>query len=309
MKIYHGQEKLPEIPNPVVTSGTFDGVHLGHRKILYRLREIAAEIGGETVVITFWPHPRHVLNPDDHSLKLLSTFDEKTRLFAEIGIDHLIRIPFTKEFSKLSSEEFIKNILVEKIHTKKLVIGYDHRFGRNREGSFEHLKAHGPEYGFDVEEIPRQDVDHNAVSSTKIREALSAGDVNTAGNYLGRPYSIAGTVVEGDQIGRDLGYPTANLYLSESYKLIPADGIYAVRVEIEQEIYNGMMSIGFRPTLNGTSRTLEVNIFDFDSNIYGKSIRIFFIEKIREEVKFDGLEALKSQMTRDKRDALSILKS
>src|SRR6478609_3594912 len=220
MKIYHGIEDFSRLDYAVVTSGTFDGVHLGHQKILSRLSEIASgQKKGETVVITFWPHPRLVLKPDT-SLKLLNTFEEKAELLKEQGIQHLIRIPFTKEFSQLTSEEFIIKILVETIGTKKLVIGYDHHFGKNREGSFEQLKLNGPKYGFEVEEISRQDVDHIGVSSSKIRIAIETSDLETATHLLGRPYSLNGRVIKGDQIGRIIGFPTANLEIDSNHKLI-----------------------------------------------------------------------------------------
>ena len=215
MKIYHGLEDFVRLENAVVTSGTFDGVHVGHQKILTRLQEVASKIGGESVVITFWPHPRLVLHPHDSSLKLLNTFEEKAERLKAQGVQHLVRIPFTKEFSQLSSEEFITRILVQTIGTKKLVIGHDHHFGKNREGSFEQLKQNASTYGFEVEEIPRQDVDHVGVSSSKIRRALEAGDIETATHFLGNPYSVTGRVVVGDKLGRILGFPTANIEIKQ----------------------------------------------------------------------------------------------
>ena len=307
MKIYHGIEDFTRLPNAVVTSGTFDGVHVGHQKILSRLREAAKRNGGETVVITFWPHPRLVLHPEDTSLKLLNTFEEKAELLKQQGIQHLLRIPFTREFSQLSSEEFITQIIVETIGTKKLIIGYDHHFGKNREGSFEQLKLNAPKYGFEVEEIPRQDVDHVGVSSTKIRKALEEGDIQTATHFLGGPYSISGRVVIGDKLGRILGYPTANLEIDTGYKLVPADGIYAVTVSYNHQKYNGMLYIGNRPTVQGMKRNIEVNIFDFDDDIYGESLTINFHELIRRDTRFGDLEELKKQLHRDKDAALKIL--
>ncbi|MFM7851410.1 MAG: riboflavin biosynthesis protein RibF, partial [Flammeovirgaceae bacterium] len=217
MRIYYNLDDFTRIENAVVTSGTFDGVHLGHQKIVKRLKEIALKNGGETVVITFWPHPRLILKPDDDSLRLLTTFEEKADLLKQQGIQHLLRLTFTKEFSQITSLLFIKNILVDTIGTKKLVIGYDHRFGNNREGSFEQLKVNAPTYGFEVEEIERQDIDHVGVSSSKIRHALENGDVETANHFLGRPYSITGSVVKGDKLGRILGYPTANIELDSRH--------------------------------------------------------------------------------------------
>jgi riboflavin kinase / FMN adenylyltransferase len=309
MKIYHGLDDFTRLKNAVVTSGTFDGVHLGHQKILARLHEIAEKIGGETVVLTFWPHPRLVLHPEDETLKLLNTFEEKAALLKEQGIQHLIRIPFTKEFSQLSSQEFIQKILVDTIGTKKLVIGYDHRFGHNREGSFEQLKLNAPTYGFEVEEIPRQDVDHVGVSSSKVRKALEEGDIDTATHFLGTPYSLSGRVVLGDKLGRTLGYPTANIEIETRYKLIPADGIYAVTVLHEHKLLKGMLYIGNRPTVNGSKRNIEVNIFDFDKDIYGESLTMYFHKLLRGDSKFDDLEGLKQQLAVDKKDTLSALRS
>jgi len=308
MKIYHGIDDFVKLPTAVVTSGTFDGVHLGHRKILMRLKEAAERSQGETVVITFWPHPRLVLHPEDETLKLLNTFEEKAALLKTHGVEHLIRIPFTKEFSQLSSEEFITQILVDRIGTKKLVIGYDHHFGKNREGSFEQLKSNAIRYGFEVEEIPRQDVDHVGVSSTKIRKALEAGDVTVANHFLGTYYQLSGRVVTGDKLGRLLGYPTANIEVDTKYKLIPADGIYAVTIEYEHQQLKGMLYIGNRPTINGIKRNIEVNIFDFDKDIYGDSLTLHFHQLIRGDMKFDDLESLKKQMLADKEATLKILK-
>lgn len=308
MKIYHGIDDFARLDYAVVTSGTFDGVHLGHRKILSRLKEIAEQEKGETVVITFWPHPRLVLHPEDTSLMLLNTFEEKAELLKTEGIQHLVRIPFTKEFSQLTSEEFIYKILVQTINTKKLVIGYDHHFGKNREGSFEQLKVNGPRYGFQVEEIPRQDVDHIGVSSTRIRQALESGDINTATHFLGTPYSITGRVVIGDKLGRVLGYPTANIEVENKNKLIPEDGIYAVTVRHEHRYYKGMLYIGNRPTINGIRRNIEVNIFEFSQDVYGESLTVYFHQRIRGDQKFNDLEELKHQLALDQKDALRILK-
>ena len=307
MKIYHGIDDFVRLNYAVVTSGTFDGVHVGHQKILSRLRETAWKNGGETVVITFWPHPRLVLHPEDTSLKLLNTFEEKAALLKAQGIHHLVRIPFTKEFSQLSSEEFITQIIVNTIGTKKLVIGHDHHFGKNREGSFEQLLADGPKYGFEVEEIPRQDIDHVGVSSTKIRKALEEGDIDTATHFLGNFYSLTGRVVMGDKLGRVLGYPTANIEVDTAYKLIPADGIYAVTVDHANKRYKGMLYIGNRPTVNGVKRNIEVNLFDFAQDIYGESLTVHFHKLIRGDIKFNDLEALKEQLHLDKIAAMKIL--
>jgi riboflavin kinase/FMN adenylyltransferase len=307
MKIYHGIEDFTQLKYAVVTSGTFDGVHVGHQKILGRLLETAAKEGGETVVLTFWPHPRLVLHPEDTSLKLLNTFEEKAELLRAQGIQHLVRIPFTKTFSQLSSEAFITQILVDTIGTKKLIIGHDHHFGKNREGSFEQLKINAPKYGFEVEEIPRQDVDHVGVSSTKIRLALEDGDIETATHFLGNPYSITGRVVVGDKLGRMLGYPTANIEIDTAYKLIPVDAIYAVSVRYGAQRFLGMLYIGNRPTVQGIKRNIEVHIFDFNKDIYGESLTIYFHKLIRRDQKFSDLEELKHQMHRDEAEALEIL--
>ncbi|MEO5602502.1 MAG: bifunctional riboflavin kinase/FAD synthetase [Cyclobacteriaceae bacterium] len=308
MKIYHGIDDFSPLECAVVTSGTFDGVHVGHQKIFSRIREIASRNSGESVVITFWPHPRLVLHPEDDNLKLLNTFEEKADLLKGQGIEHLIRIPFTKEFSQLTSEQFIREILVKTIGTSKLVIGYDHHFGKNREGSFEQLKLNAPKYGFEVEEIPRQEVDHVAVSSTQIRKAIEEGDMATATHFLGRTYSITGRVITGDKIGSTLGFPTANIEIDTHYKLIPMDGIYAVTISYEHQVFGGMLYIGYRPTLQGTKRNIEVNIFDFNSDIYGESLTVHFHRMLRGDQKFISLETLKIQMQRDKGDALQVLK-
>lgn len=307
MKIYEGIENFSQVRNPVVSSGTFDGVHLGHQKILRRIRELADEIDGETVLISFWPHPRMVLYPNEHNLRLLTTFEEKTKLLRNLGIDHLLTIPFTKEFSELSSEQFIKNILIDKIQTRKLVIGYDHRFGKNREGSFEFLKSNIGLYSFDLEEISREDVDNVGISSTKIRKALEEGKVKIANEFLGRDYELNGIIIKGQQLGRSIGFPTANIHIPHDYKLIPCDGAYAVKVEVEGQTHGGMLNIGNRPTVNGSSQTIEVHLFDFDGDLYDKRICVNLKDYLRPEIKFSGLESLQSQLEKDKQDAKRIL--
>ena len=309
MKIHLGTETIKGLQNAVVTSGTFDGVHVGHQKILQRLREVADQNNGQTVLITYWPHPRLVLYPKDHGLRLLSTFPEKATLLERYGIDHLVKIPFTNEFSQLSSEEYIRIILHERIQTKKLIIGYDHRFGKNREGSFDDLVRHSSTFNYEVEEISRQDVDAIGVSSTKIREALDKGLVKTANQYLGRPYSLTGMVVKGNQLGRTIGFPTANISIKEPYKLIPADGIYAVKVCNKYQKRDGMLNIGNRPTVGGTAKTIEAHIFDFQEDIYDQEISIEFIDQIRKEVKFNNLDELKAQLFQDEQAVRSVLKN
>ncbi len=298
MKIYHGLEEFSKLDNAVVTSGTFDGVHVGHQKILQRLIEISKKSQGESVLLTYWPHPRLVLYPEQ-KFQLLSSIEEKAVLLKHWEIEHFVIIPFTKEFSGISSEEFIKNILVDKIGTRKLVIGYNHRFGNHRSGSFEQLKEDGPIYGFEVEEIPKQMVDHVGVSSTKIRDALNQGDIITANEYLGRPYDVTGQVIPGDKIGRTIGFPTANLRIAFDHKLIPADGIYAVTIKFEGNLYKGMLNIGFRPTFNGKIRRIEAHIFDFNREIYDSYLTICFHKQTRKEIKFASVQELHDQLLTD----------
>lgn len=307
MKVYNNLAEFQQVKNAVVTSGTFDGVHLGHQKILNRLQETTKLHQGESVVLTFWPHPRMVVSKDSQNLKLLSTLDEKIALLTENGVHHLVVIPFTRAFSELSSADFIQQILIDKIGTSKLVIGYDHHFGRNREGSFEFLQQNAAVYGFAIEEIPRQEIDHLTVSSTQIRKALLEGNITIASELLGRNYTFSGLVVKGRQLGRTIGYPTANVQVSESYKLIPADGVYAVRVHLHGQSYGGVMSIGFRPTVNGEGRTQEIYIFGFNKDIYGEKMTVELVDFIRPELKFDSLQALVKAIEEDCVAALQLL--
>jgi riboflavin kinase / FMN adenylyltransferase len=307
MIVYKNIHDFKPIKNAVVTSGTFDGVHKGHQKILNRLNEVADGINGESVVITYHPHPRMVIATDSDDLKLLSTIDEKIQLLENQGVKHLIIIPFTREFSELTSSEFINKILVERIGTKKLVIGYDHRFGRNREGGFDYLKENSNQFGFEIEEIPRQEIDHLTISSTKIRNSLIEGNIKIANELLGRMYSFTGLIAKGRQLGRTIGFPTANVQVSEQYKLIPSDGVYAVKVHIRGEEKFGMMNIGMRPTVNGIGRTQEVNIFDFEDDIYGEKMNVELIDFVRKEKKFNGLDELKAQINQDKTTIKTLL--
>ena len=300
MNVYYGIQEFKKLENAVVTSGTFDGVHLGHQKILKRLNEVAELTNGESVVITFYPHPRSVISPDNQIVKLLSTLEEKIELLEKSGVNNLLIVPFTREFSELSSEEFIQKILIDTIGTKTLVIGYDHRFGKNREGGFDYLKLNKEKYGFQIEEISRQDIENVGVSSSKIRKALQEGDVPSADHFLGRNYSLSGVIVKGKQLGRTIGFPTANIQVREIAKLIPLDGVYAVKVYYKDEAFGGMLNIGNRPTVDGTFQTVEVNIFDFDQEIYGEKLTVEFLQKIRNEQKFNGLDELKAQIAKDK---------
>ena len=307
MKVYHSISDFQNVSRPILTTGTFDGVHFGHKIIIDRLKEIAKNQNGETVLLTFSPHPRMVLFPDDHNLQLINTLDEKIKLLEQAGIEHLIIHPFTKAFSRTTSMQFVRDIIVNELNTHKLVIGYNHHFGRNREGSFEHLKEYAPLYGFEVEEISAQLIDDVSISSTKIRNSLLSGDVSKAADYLGYNYPLKGQVIEGQQIGRTLGFPTANLKVLDGSKLIPKDGVYAVHVEVKRQTFKAMMNIGNNPSLISKKHSLEVHIFDFDSDIYDEQIEVRFIKRIREEISFDNLDALKIQLEQDEYTAKAIL--
>ncbi len=288
--------------NPVLTIGTFDGVHLGHRKIISRLHDLAASIDGESVIFTFDPHPRKVVAPSETNLRLLTTLDEKIALFEEAGIDHLIVYPFTPEFAKLTYEEFVEQILVGQIHVKSLVVGYDHKFGKGRQGDFDLLKSCADRLDFQIEKLDVLLVNESNVSSTKIREAIQVGDFETANAYLGYPFTIHGMVVEGQRLGRTIGYPTANIDAMDPDKIIPGYGVYAVRVTVRNQAYTGMLNIGSRPTVNHNAdhRTVEVNLFDFSDDIYGEPVEVVFYHKLREEQKFASLDALKEQLSQDR---------
>jgi riboflavin kinase/FMN adenylyltransferase len=309
MRIIEDLGSLDGLKYPVVTSGTFDGLHLGHRKILDQVTREAKKHNGEGIVITYWPHPRFVLGRDSSDLRLLSTIEERIELIEECGIDYLVKIHFTREFSEYSSDRYIEEILVDGIGAKKLILGYDHRFGKDREGGFEYLMSNKDRYSFELEEIPRQDIDHVGVSSTKIRNALEEGDIQTANEYLGRPYRLSGIVTKGEQIGRKIGYPTANIYVPQEYKLIPGDGVYVVRGKVMDNEFLGMLNIGNRPTVHGRQRTIEVNIFNFDRDIYGLDIQVDFIHKLRDEIRFASLQELKEQLEIDHQNTLKYLEN
>ncbi len=308
MKVHRNLDELPHFNNAVITIGSYDGVHAGHQTIIQRINDTAQRINGESILITFHPHPRLVVRPDDNSLKLLNTIDEKILLLEKYGVDHLIIAPFTKAFSQQSPEEYIEHFLVKNFQPKKIIIGYDHKFGNKRVGNIDLLKQYEGKYGFEVMEIQKQDVDSIVVSSTKIRNALLEGRVKIAAEWLNHPFMISGEVVYGQQLGRELGYPTANIQVKERHKLIPPIGIYAVQVVHNDQQYQGMLYIGNRPTLDGKTISIEVNIFDFDQNIYGQDIRVAFSKHIRADKKFEGLEALKHQLGLDKIATLEALK-
>lgn len=293
----------------MVTIGTFDGVHLGHRKVIARLKEIAREHEGESVIFTFYPHPRLVTAPDETNLRLLTTLNEKKELFAQSGIDHLIVFPFTRAFSELSYTEFVEEILVKKMHTHCLVVGYDHRFGKNREGGFEYLQECAKRFGFEIEKLDALSVEKDHVSSTRIRKALEEGSIEKANRLLGYRFTLHGTVVEGKRMGRIIGFPTANIEASDPHKLIPGYGVYAVEVLISNKRYGGMLNIGSRPTFNknADNRSIEVHIFDFSDDLYHKEITLVFAKKIRDEKKFSGIEALAEQLKKDKVAAIKAL--
>lgn len=283
-----------------MTIGTFDGVHRGHQSILKRLQEIAKQVEGETVMLSFYPHPRMVLYPDDHKVELLSSPEEKAAQLQNAGLDHLVIYPFSHEFSRMPAFDYVRDLLVTGIHAHTVVVGYDHRFGRNREGDHNTLVELSEIFGFKVEEIPAQVIDHNNVSSTKIRAALSRGAVAEANEYLGYHYSISGTVVHGDQLGRTIGYPTANIEPDYALKLIPANGIYAVRVKLNETVFEGVLSIGVRPTINNhNKRSIEVYILNFHQDIYGSKICVELLSYLREEKKFGSIDELKKEIDSD----------
>ncbi len=329
MKIHRNIDELPVFRNAVVTIGTFDGVHQGHRQILNQLKEEAAKIMGETVIITFHPHPRKVLRSDKPRIQLINTIEEKTELLSNEGINHLVIVPFTQEFSKLTAKEYVEDFLVKKFHPHTVIIGYDHHFGQGREGDYRLLEQYEKDGTFKLNEIPEHILNASGVSSTRIRAAILNGKIEEANELLGYPFFFEGLVVEGDKLGRKLGYPTANLKVEEEEKLVAGNGVYAVEVSLElvppanggtgmtsresgvrsQARLKGMMNIGVRPTLGGTRRVIEVNIFDFNQNIYGKRLRVYVKKRLRDEVKFDSLEELKVQLANDKLESLKALDS
>ena len=306
MNVYNNITELPAFKKAVITIGTFDGLHDGHRKIISQLKEVAQNINGTTVVITFFPHPRHVLSNTENKVFILNTLEEKIALLQAEGIENLVIVPFTNEFSSMDAEAYISDFLVNSFHPHTIIIGYDHRFGKNRTGNFELLKKGEKKYGYEVVEITAQQLNDIAISSTKIRQKLSEGDIIAANSLLGYAYFFSGKVVKGDQLGRTIGFPTANLEIAEKEKLIPGNGVYAVDVLIKDIKLKGMMNIGFRPTVGGIIRKIEVNIFDFNEDIYDQNITVFLKTKLRDERKFNGLDELKIQLGNDAKEAMGI---
>ena len=310
MKVFKKLENLPLIPNAVLTIGSFDGVHHGHQKILSQVSELAKKEDGESVVVTFHPHPRHVLSEEKDDFKLITTVEEKAALLAKYGIDNVIVVPFNEDFYNISPQSYIEDFLIDRFHPRCVVVGYDHRFGSRRTGSIEDLRRYETDGVFHLLEIEKQEVEDITVSSTKIRKALTEGQVKKAAHLLGHNFSLSGKVTHGQRIGHKLGYPTANIELAEPNKLIPNYGIYAVKVTHYQREYKGMLYIGDRPTLSDHhNKTIEVNIFDFDQQIYGDQLRIDFIKFLRKDQRFDGLDALKVQLAKDKINAMEALKN
>ena len=305
MQVHTQINNLAVFRNAVVTIGTFDGVHTGHQQIIAQLKEEANAIGGETVIITFHPHPRKVVAHKE--VFVLNTLDEKIELLREKGIDHLVVVPFDERFASQSAKEYVEHFLFEKFHPHTVIIGYDHRFGHGRQGDYHLLEDFGKQLGFLVKEIPEHVLNNITVSSTKIREALLNSDVETANNYLGYDYFFEGLVIEGNKLGRTLGYPTANLQIETPEKLIPGNGVYAVIASVDKSTYKAMMNIGVRPTVDGKKRMIEVNLFDFNQDIYGKTLRVYIKKYLRGEVKFNGLEELKNQLGIDKESTLRVL--
>ncbi|MFN7280240.1 MAG: bifunctional riboflavin kinase/FAD synthetase [bacterium] len=309
MQVHSLSQPLPAFRNAVVTIGTFDGVHRGHRLILDRMRSVAEEVGGETVIITFDPHPRNIVGMRSDPQPLLTTMPERINLLAKIGIDHLVIVPFTPAFAAMDPRDYVQDFLVARFHPHTLIIGYDHRFGRQREGDYHLLESLSETYGFQVRELDAQILRDAAISSTRIREALTEGRPEEATEQLGYPYFFSGLVRHGDKRGRTIGFPTANLKPDDPAKLLPADGVYAVRISLSEadgDAYTktGMMNIGLRPTVDGTRHLAEVNIFDFNEDIYGRVLTVQVISRIREERKFSGLEALQAQLSNDRSTAM-----
>jgi riboflavin kinase/FMN adenylyltransferase len=307
MKVHYSTDQLPAFRNAVITIGTFDGVHCGHQQIINTLKTEAAKVGGESVIITFHPHPRKIVSSAVTGIRLINTLTERIELIEKTGVDHLVVVAFTDYFANQSAEEYISDFLVDKFHPHTIIIGFDHRFGHGRVGNFKLMEEKAAVYNYILKEIPEHVSDAVKVSSSNIRQAILHGQVEEANRWLGYPFFFEGEVVHGDKIGRTIGYPTANLKSTDEEKIVLGDGIYAVYTEVDGIRYKGMMSIGFRPTVNGKRRVVEVNIFDFEKEIYGQLIRVIVIKHLRNEVRFDGLEELKMALHQDKENSLACL--
>lgn len=306
MKLFHSINDFQSTKKTILTLGTFDGVHIGHKKILERITQNTENGKYESLVLTFFPHPRMVLQ-EKSEIKLLNTIVEKTKLLEETGIENLVIHPFNESFSRLTAEEFVDSILVNQFHIQKIIIGHDHRFGRNRTANIDDLIAFGTQYGFEVEQISAQEIQDVSVSSTKIRKALNEGNMDLANDYLGYEYFLSGEVVKGKQLGRTIGFPTANIQIDEEYKLIPKNGVYVVKAIVNEEAVFGMMNIGFNPTVDGQKQTIEVHLFDFDADIYGQKIEVSLLQYLREEQKFGSVDLLKAQLNQDKTNAQAFI--
>jgi riboflavin kinase/FMN adenylyltransferase len=307
MKVHTDIDRLPAFRKAVITIGTFDGVHLGHQKIISQLKAEARKIDGETVIITFHPHPRKVVHAESNPVELINTIEERVELFEAKGVDHLVIVPFTFGFSELTPREYVEKFLAAKFAPAVVIIGYDHRFGKNREGNYKLLEEYSSRGFFNLKEIPGQVINDNTVSSTLIRNSLKEGDIEKANGLLGYDFFFQGEVVKGDQRGRTIGFPTANIAITNSEKIIPGNGVYVVQIDIPETVkrnFNGMMNIGVRPTVDGTRRTIEVNIFDFADEIYGRKVRVYVKKFLRTEQKFSGIDALKQQLEKDRQESI-----
>ena len=308
LKIFNSIKSFNATKPTIVTIGTFDGVHLGHQKIVAQITKNAHALNCESLVLTFFPHPRMVLQ-EGTEMKQLNTLNEKIALLDNLGIDNLVIHPFDKEFSRLTAEEFVKKVLVDVFKIKKIIIGHDHRFGRNRTATIDDLINFGETYGFEVEQISAKEINEVSISSTKIRNALLEGNIELATNYLGYDYSFTGIIIKGKQLGRTIGYPTANITIEEDYKLIPNNGVYIAKSVLNGKTVFGMMNIGSRPTVDGTKQTIEINFFDFKQDLYGQKITISLLHRMRSEQKFESLDALKNQLGKDKKTALAFIEN
>jgi riboflavin kinase / FMN adenylyltransferase len=309
LRVYYDYNTY-SVKNPIITVGVFDGVHKGHQEIIGRLNKLAQNYRGESVVVTFWPHPRLVLK-QDIEIKLINTLEEKQLLLQENNVNHLVIIPFTKEFSKLTSDEFVKDILVDKLNVKHLIVGFNHHFGHSREGNFESIIKLSAQYNFTVEKLDAKIIESEKVSSTLIRKALATGDIEATNKYLGYSYLLSGRVIQGSKVGREIGFPTANIKINDEYKIIPMPGVYAIETNVYGKTYPAMLNIGYRPTIttNPTGLTIEAHIIGFEGNIYDKDITIYFKKRIRDEMKFSSMDQLKKQLETDKLTTCQILDS